>query len=209
MYGGVQGFQVRKDIIITTRILSFFGIGERLLLDQKKGGLKKWKILTIMESIAKLRKRIAELDNVSSDHIKKVNNGRYLLFETKEHYKIIEYLEKMVFDFVNQVITCEVEDYTDFFILAQMSIIENYMKKFPLSNLHVKSFDIFSRSEGEEVYVSPFEATFPTLDYYFKKYYFIVEENSNYKKLMKKLKKMKSEVEERFRKLKDEIYLLD
>ena len=46
-------------------------------------------ILTIMDSIAKLRKRIAELDNVSG-HIKKVNNGRYLIFESKAHYKIIK-----------------------------------------------------------------------------------------------------------------------
>ena len=158
-------------------------------------------ILTIMESIAKLRKRIAELDNVSG-HIKKVNKGRYLIFESKAHYKIIKYLEKMAFDFVKQVITCEVDEYTDFFILAQMTTIENVMKSFPLSETDEKSFDIFSCSEGEEGYVTPFQATFPTLDYYF-----FVEENSNYKKFMKKLKKMKSEeVEERFRKLKDEVH---
>ena len=36
LYGGVQGFQVRKDIIITTQILSFFGKSERLMLSQKK-----------------------------------------------------------------------------------------------------------------------------------------------------------------------------
>ena len=137
---------------------------------------------------------------------KKVNNGRYLIFESKVHYKIIKYLEKMAFDFVNQVLTCEADEYTDFFILAQMTTIENYMKRFPLSNLDVKSFDLFSRSEGEKGYVTPFEATFSTLDYYFRTDYFFVEENSNYKKFMKNLKKMKSEeVEERFRKLKDEV----
>ena len=38
-------------------------------------------IFTIMDSIAKLRKRIAKLDNVSG-HIKKVSNGRYLIFES-------------------------------------------------------------------------------------------------------------------------------
>ena len=32
LYGGVLGFQVRKNIIITTQILSFFGIGEVLML---------------------------------------------------------------------------------------------------------------------------------------------------------------------------------
>ena len=36
LYGGVQGFQVRKDIIITTQILTFFGISEVLMLGQKK-----------------------------------------------------------------------------------------------------------------------------------------------------------------------------
>ena len=36
LYGGLQGFQVRKDIITTTLILAFFGKGERLMLDQKK-----------------------------------------------------------------------------------------------------------------------------------------------------------------------------
>ena len=35
LYGGVQGFQVRKDII-TTQILTFFGISEVLMLGQKK-----------------------------------------------------------------------------------------------------------------------------------------------------------------------------
>ena len=36
LYGGVQGFQVRKDIIITTQILTFLGISEVLMLGQKK-----------------------------------------------------------------------------------------------------------------------------------------------------------------------------
>ena len=36
LYGGVQGFQVRTYIIITTQILAFFGISETLLLGQKK-----------------------------------------------------------------------------------------------------------------------------------------------------------------------------
>ena len=36
LYGGVQGFQVRTYIIITTQILTFFGISETLLLGQKK-----------------------------------------------------------------------------------------------------------------------------------------------------------------------------
>ena len=30
----------------------------------------------------------------------------------------------MAFDFVNQVMTCEVDAYTEFFILAQMTTIE-------------------------------------------------------------------------------------
>ena len=36
LYRGVQGFQVRTCIIITTLILTFFEIGEILLLGQKK-----------------------------------------------------------------------------------------------------------------------------------------------------------------------------
>ena len=55
LYGGVQGFQVRKDIIITTRILSFFGKGETSMLDQKKiklnfkkRRLKEMELFTIM-----------------------------------------------------------------------------------------------------------------------------------------------------------------
>ena len=145
-----------------------------------------------MDSIAKLRKRIAKLDNVCG-HIKKVNNGRYLIFESKCHYKIIKYLEKMAFDFVNQVMTCEVDEYTDFFILAQMTTIENYLKSFPLSKTNVKSFDLFSRSEGREGYVTPFEATFPTLDYFFKTDYLFDDEYSNYIIFMKRLKSLKTE----------------
>ena len=41
-------------------------------------------LFTIMESIAKLRKRLAKLDNFSG-YAKKINNGRYLLFESKDH----------------------------------------------------------------------------------------------------------------------------
>ena len=33
LYGGVQGFQVRKNIIITTQTLSFLGKSEILMLD--------------------------------------------------------------------------------------------------------------------------------------------------------------------------------
>ena len=99
-------------------------------------------ILTIMDSIAKLRKRIAKLDNVCG-HMKKVNNGRYLIFESKCHYKIIKYLEKMAFDFVNQVITCEVDEYTDFFILAQMTTIENYMERFSFIKNRCEKFRSF------------------------------------------------------------------
>ena len=55
-YAGVQGFQVRKDIITTTQMLAFLGIGEILMLDQKKiklnfkkTRLKEMDLLTIME----------------------------------------------------------------------------------------------------------------------------------------------------------------
>ena len=154
-------------------------------------------LLTIMDSIAKLRKRIAKLDNVSG-HIKKVNNGRYLIFESKNHYKITKYLEKLAFDFVNQVLSREVNEYLDFIIMQHIRLIENYIKCFPLSKIEVKSFDLFSRSEGREGYVTPFEATFPTLGYLFD------EEYSNYKIFMKRLKT--EEVEERFRILKEELF---
>ena len=157
---------------------------------------------TIMDSIAKLRKRIANLDNVCG-YIIKVNNGRYFIFESKVHYKIINYLEKMAFDSVNQVLTCEVDEYMDFIILAHMTTIENYLKSFPLSKIDVKSFDLFSRSEGREGYVTPFEAKFPTLDYFFKTFYLFDEEYSNYKIFIKRLKT--EEVEERFRNLKEEV----
>ena len=159
-------------------------------------------ILTIMDSIAKLRKRIANLDNVCG-YIKKVNNGRYLIFESKVHYKIIKYLNKMAFDFVNQVLTRAVDKYMDFIISAHTTTIENYLKSFPLSEINVKSFDLFSRSEGREGYVTPFEATFPTLDCYLKTDYLFVEEYSNYKIFMKRLKT--EEMEERFRNLKEEV----
>ena len=103
----------------------------------------------------------------------------------------------MAFVFVSQVLTREVDKYTDFIILAHMTTIENYMKSFPLSKTDVKSFDLFSRSEGREGYVTPFEATFPTLDYFFRTDYLFDEEYSNYKIFMKRLKT--EEVEERFR----------
>ena len=80
------------------------------------------------------------------------------------------------------------------------------MKSFSLSKTDVKSFDLFSCSEGREGYVTPFEVTFPTLDYFFKTDYLFDEEYSNYKIFMKRLKRLKTEeVQERFRKLKEEV----
>ena len=68
----------------------------------------------------------------------------------------------------------------------------------------MKSFDLFSCGEGREGYVTPFEASFPTLDYFFKTDYLFDEEYSNYKIFMERFMKTE-EVQERFRKLKEEV----
>ena len=158
-------------------------------------------LLTIMESIAKLRKRLAKLDNFSG-YAKKMNNGRYLLFESKDHYKILNYLEKMTSNLFDLFLKCEDDEYTDFFILAQMTMLEDIIKRFPLTKINVKLFNLF-RSRDE--YGDLFEAVFPTLYYYFILIHMFDEENSNYDKIMKKLYKKSSEVQEKFINLEEEI----
>ena len=205
--GEYGDFGSEKNIIITTQILAFFGKGEninvgseKIKLNFKKGRLKEMELLTIMESIAKLRKRLAKLDNFSG-YAKKVNNGGYLLFESKEHYKILKYLEKITFNLLNLLLKHEVDEHGDFFILAQIKIIEDFIKRFPLIKIDVKSFNLF---RSREEYGDFFESIFPTLDYYFLTIHtFDFDENSNFNIIVKKLEKMSSEVEEKLINLKE------
>ena len=142
-------------------------------------------------SIAKLRKRIVMLENTSGYKLK-VKDGRYLIFESKNHYIKTKELERKAFDFVNHVLSDEDEN-KEYISLVHISTIESYLKCLPFSKINVKSFDLFCRSEGREDYVTPFESKFPTLNYFFKTYYLFDEEYSNYKIFMKKLKTHKVE----------------
>ena len=146
-----------------------------------------------MESIAKLRKRLAKLDNFSG-YAKKINNGSYLLFESKEHYKILKYLEKITSILFNLILKQEDDEYTDFFILAQIKMMEDFIKRFPQIKINVKSFNLFRSRENNEDF---FESLFPTIYYYFILIHiFDFDENSNINIITKKLEKMCSEVDE-------------
>ena len=152
-----------------------------------------------MESIAKLRKRLARLDNFSG-YAKKINNGGNLLFELKEHYKILKYLEKLTFNLFNLILKSEVDEYRDFFILAQIKMIEDFIKRFPQVKINVKSFNLFRCRENNEDF---FESLFPTLYYYFILIHmFDFDENSDINIITKKLDKMSPEVEEKLINLK-------
>ena len=150
-----------------------------------------------MESIAKLRKRLAKLDNFSG-YAKKINNGSYLLFESKEHYKKLKYLEKITSILFNIILKQEDDEYTDFFISAQIKMMEDFIKRFPQIKINVKSFNLFRSRENNEDF---FESLFPTIYYYFILIHiFDFDENINI--ITKKLEKMSSEVDEKLTDLK-------
>ena len=132
----------------------------------------------------------------------KVNNDKYLIFESKDHFKKTEELERKAFDFVKHVLNGEDEN-KDYISLVHILTIESYLISLPFSNIKIKLFDLFNNREDEEDYITPFESEFPTLDYFFKTFYLFDEEYSNYKLFMKKLKT--DEMEEKFRNLKEEI----
>ena len=150
---------------------------------------------TIMDKrIAKFQKRCG--------YKLKVNNDKYLIFESKDHFKKTGELERMAFDFVKHVLIGE-DEYKDFVSLVHMLTTESYLISLPFSKIKIKLFDIFNDREDEVGYITPFESKFPTLDYFFKTLYLFDEEYSNYKLFMKKLKT--DEVEEKFRHFKEEI----
>ena len=119
MYRGVQGFQLRKNIFLTAQILSFFEIGETLMLDQKKiklnfkkRRLKEKDLLTIMINIAKFFKNKLQL-SLSKGYKIKVDKNSYILFKKEEDYEILIYLERVFFDLFKNLLFNDDDDDDD------------------------------------------------------------------------------------------------
>ena len=55
-------------------------------------------------------------------------------------YNILKYLEKMTSNLFDLFLKCEGDEYTDFFILAQMTMLEDIINRFPLTKINVKLF---------------------------------------------------------------------
>ena len=170
----------------------FYWIRKNKIEFVKKIRLKEMEILTIMEM------RIAKFQN-KRGHKVKVNDSKYLVFKSIDHFKKIEELERMVFDLVKYALFGEDED-KQYVILLRMLSIENYLKSLPLTKIKLfdENFDSYRDAIEEEDYNCPFEMKFPTLGYFFMSIH-LFEEYSNYKLFTKKLKT--EEVKEKYRDL--------
>ena len=154
-------------------------------------------ILTITDMAKTLTKLLQ-----SKGYKLKVNENSYLVFESKEHYKKIKKLERLLFYLVNDVINgINKEEYQEyesesesgneelelFNIKLSFSFIESYVEKIPLTEVNVFEF------EKNELLHHPLEIKFPTLVCFFMTLHDKEEGYSNYKLFCKKIKSKKLE----------------
>ena len=115
-------------------------------------------MLTIME-------RIAKFDNKRYYKVK-VNESKYMLFKSRDDFKKIEELERMVFDMVRFAISGK--DKKEI-ILSHMKSIEKYLKTLNLTKVEVMVFDEKYVPYGDEPKPDNYDAfdiMFSTLSYF-------------------------------------------
>ena len=95
-------------------------------------------MLFIMERIAKFDKKYYKV---------KANEARYMLFKSRDDYKKIEKLDRLVFDLVRLVISGKG------IILSHMKLIEKYLKILNLTKVMVSIFDKIYDTYGDEPYL--------------------------------------------------------
>ena len=110
--------------------------------------------------------RIAKFQNERGYKVK-VNDSKYLVFESRDHFKKIEELERRVFDLVKFALFGQDEDKKNVILLRMLSI-EKYLKslKFTKIKLFDDKVDYYSDAIDDD-YDDPFEIKFPSLSCFF------------------------------------------
>ena len=131
-------------------------------------------ILTIMDM------RIAKFQNERGYKVK-VNDSKYMVFKSRDHFKKIEELERKVFDLAKFALFGEDKDKQKV-VLIRMLSIEKYLKSLHFTKIKLfdENFDYFSDAIDDD-YDDPFEIKFPSLSYFLMTVHFFVDEYSNFK----------------------------
>ena len=145
--------------------------------------------------------------NVKIDNKKyykvKVNESKYMLFKSRNDFKKIEELERMVFDLVRFAISGKDTKET---ILSRMKSIEKYLKTLNLTKVKVilfdKNYDPYSNEPEPDDYDDAFHIKFSSLSYFLGTLHICSAPCSNWNLFQRKL-----ETEEMEGKFKDVIYL--
>ena len=148
-------------------------------------------MLTIMDSIVKF-------DNKKYYKVK-VNNSKYLLFRSRDDFKKIEELERMVADLVrNFAISSEDKKHI---ILNRMKKIEKYLKTLNIKNVNVfdKNYDPYGDEPKPDGYEDAFDITFSSLSYFLYAVHLLSPPRSNWNSFIRKLKT--EEMKEKFKDL--------
>ena len=110
---------------------------------------------------------IVKIDNKKCYKVK-ANESKYMLFKSRDDFKKIEELERMVFDLVRFAISGKD---TKESILSRMKSIEKYLKTLNSTKVEVFIFDENYDRYGDEPepdnYDDAFNIKFSTLSYYF------------------------------------------
>ena len=130
----------------------------------------------------------------------KVNESKYMLFKSRDHFKKIEELERMIFDLVRFALSGEDKKQI---ILSRMKSIEKYLKTLNLTKVKVKvfdkNFDPFNGEPQPNDYDDAFEIMFSSLSYFLLTIHLFPPLCSNYNLFQRKLKT--EEMKEKFKDL--------
>ena len=147
-------------------------------------------LLTIMESIVKF-------DNKKYYKVK-VNNSKYMLFKSRDDFKKIEELERMVADLVRFAISGEDKKQI---ILTRMKSIEKYLKTLNSTKVKLldKNYDPYSDEPTPDGYEDAFDIIFSSLSYFLCTVHILSPPCSEWSLLIRKLKT--EEMKEKFKDL--------
>ena len=147
-------------------------------------------LLTIMESIVKF-------DNKKYYKVK-VNNSKYMLFKSRDDFKKIEELDRMVADLVRFTVSGEDKKHI---ILARMKKIEKYLKTLKITkvNLFDKNYDPYGDVPKPDGYENAFDIMFSSLCYFLYTVHLFSPPCSNWNLFIRKLKT--EEMKEKFKDL--------
>ena len=140
---------------------------------------------------------IAKFDNKKYYKVE-INNSIYMLFKSRDHFKKIEELERMVADWVRFAISGEDKKQI---ILTRMKSIEKYLKTLNSTKVKLldKNYDPYSDEPKPNGYEDAFDMMFSSLSYFLRTVHILSPPCSEWSLFIRKLKT--EEMKEKFKDL--------